>query len=92
MLADLTEPKLQSPRNWEDEGKGRRGIGTGPARLGAGCGRALPRQEPPAGLAGWPGQGQVGDLRDWRAGWSWPTALKGTEGPTQKVLATSPHF
>ena len=74
------------------EGKGRRGIGTGLARLGAGCGRALPRQEPPAGLAGWPGQGQVGDLRGWRAGWSWPTALKGTEGPTQKVLATSPHF
>ena len=90
MLADLIEPKLQSPHNWEDEGKGRRGIGTGPARLGTCCGRMPARQEPPAGLAGWPGQ--VGHLRGWRAWWSWPTELKGTEGPTRKVLATSPHF
>lgn len=34
MLADLIEPKLQSPHNWEDEGKGRRGIGTGPGTPG----------------------------------------------------------
>lgn len=25
-------------------------------------------------------------------GWSWPTALKGTDGPPRKVLAASPHF